>query len=150
MRLKGVTKHYPITRGIVMQKKVGQVHAVDGIDLEVYPGETLGLVGETGCGKSTTARLIMKLLEVTAGQVFFEGEDITGYSRRKMQPFRRQMQMIFQDPYGSLNPRKSVGSIVADPMRIHGTVPKDGATERGPATDGARRAQPRALQPLSA
>jgi oligopeptide/dipeptide ABC transporter ATP-binding protein len=126
VRLKGVTKHYPITRGIVMQKKVGQVHAVDGIDLEVYPGETLGLVGETGCGKSTTARLIMKLLEVTAGQVFFEGEDITGYSRRKMQPFRRQMQMIFQDPYGSLNPRKSVGSIVADPMRIHGTVPKTG------------------------
>jgi oligopeptide/dipeptide ABC transporter ATP-binding protein len=126
VRLRGVTKHYPITRGIVMQKKVGQVHAVDGIDLEVYPGETLGLVGETGCGKSTTARLIMKLLEVTAGQVFFEGEDITGYSRRKMQPFRRQMQMIFQDPYGSLNPRKSVGSIVADPMRIHGTVPKTG------------------------
>ena len=126
VRLKGVTKHYPITRGIVLQKKVGQVHAVDGIDLEVYPGETLGLVGETGCGKSTTARLIMKLLEVTAGQVFFEGEDITGYSRRKMQPFRRQMQMIFQDPYGSLNPRKSVGSIIADPMRIHGTVPKTG------------------------
>jgi oligopeptide/dipeptide ABC transporter ATP-binding protein len=126
MRLKGVTKYYPITRGIVMQKKVGQVHAVDGIDLEVYPGETLGLVGETGCGKSTTARLIMKLLEVTTGRVFFEGEDITGYSRRKMQPFRRQMQMIFQDPYGSLNPRKSVGSIIADPMRIHGTVPKTG------------------------
>ena len=126
VRLKGVTKHYPITRGIVLQKKVGQVHAVDGIDLEVYPGETLGLVGETGCGKSTTARLIMKLLEVTSGQVFFEGEDITGYSRRRMQPFRRQMQMIFQDPYGSLNPRKSVGSIIADPMRIHGTVPKTG------------------------
>jgi ABC-type glutathione transport system ATPase component len=141
MRLKGVTKYYPITRGIVMQKKVGQVHAVDGIDLEVYPGETLGLVGETGCGKSTTARLIMKLLEVTTGRVFFEGEDITGYSRRKMQPFRRQMQMIFQDPYGSLNPRKSVGSIIADPMRIHGTVPKTGQRKEvrtsSPAASGS-------------
>jgi peptide/nickel transport system ATP-binding protein len=126
VRLVGVKKHYPITRGIIFQRKIGQVHAVDGIDLEVYPGETIGLVGETGCGKSTTARLIMKLLEATDGQIFFEGEDITRYSRKRMQPFRREMQMIFQDPYGSLNPRKSVGSIIADPLRIHRLVPKGG------------------------
>ncbi len=126
VRLANVTKHYPITHGIVFQKRIGQVHAVDGIDLEVYPGETLGLVGETGCGKSTTARLITKLIDVTDGQVYFEGEEITRYSRKRMQPFRRQMQIIFQDPYGSLNPRKPVGSIIADPMRIHRTVPKGG------------------------
>ena len=126
VRLVGVTKHYPITRGIIVQKKIGQVHAVDGIDLEVYPGETLGLVGETGCGKSTTARLITKLLDATGGRVIFDGVDITRYSRKQMQPFRRQIQMIFQDPYGSLNPRKSIGSIIADPMRIHNTVPKGG------------------------
>jgi oligopeptide/dipeptide ABC transporter ATP-binding protein len=126
VRLTGVKKHYPITSGVVVQKRVGQVHAVDGIDLEVFPGETVGLVGETGCGKSTTARLITKLIDVTEGRVMFDGVDITKYSRRQMQPFRRQMQMIFQDPYGSLNPRKSVGSIIADPMRIHRTVPKDG------------------------
>ena len=126
VKLVGVKKHYPITRGIIFQKKIGQVHAVDGIDLEVYPGETIGVVGETGCGKSTTARLITKLLDVTEGQIFFEGEDITRYSRKRMQPFRREMQMIFQDPYGSLNPRKSVGSIIADPIRIHRLVPKGG------------------------
>jgi oligopeptide/dipeptide ABC transporter ATP-binding protein len=126
VKLVGVKKHYPITQGLIVQKRVGQVHAVDGVDLEVYPGETVGLVGETGCGKSTTARLITKLIDTTEGQVIFDGIDITKYSRKQMQPFRRQMQMIFQDPYGSLNPRKSIGSIIAEPMRIHGTVPKTG------------------------
>jgi oligopeptide/dipeptide ABC transporter ATP-binding protein len=124
VKLEGVKKHFPITRGIVFQRKVGQVHAVDGIDLEVFPGETIGLVGETGCGKSTTARLITKLLDVTEGTISFEGQDITGLSRRQMQPLRREMQMIFQDPYASLNPRRPIGSIIAEPYLIHGTVPK--------------------------
>src|ERR671923_114452 len=124
VKLVGVKKYFPIKSGIVFQRHVGDVHAVDGIDLEVYPGETLGLVGETGCGKSTTARLITKLLDVTEGKVWFEGQDITGLSRKRMRPLRRDMQMIFQDPYASLNPRKTVGSIIAEPMRIHGTVPR--------------------------
>jgi oligopeptide/dipeptide ABC transporter ATP-binding protein len=124
VKLEGLRKYFPITRGILFQRKVGQVHAVDGVDLEVYPGETLGLVGETGCGKSTTARLITKLLDATEGRIWFEGQDITEFSRRQMQPLRREMQMIFQDPYASLNPRKTIGSIIAEPYLIHGTVPK--------------------------
>jgi len=124
VKLVGVKKHFPVTRGIVFQRKIGQVQAVDGIDLEVYPGETVGLVGETGCGKSTTARLIMRLLDVTEGSIYFDGEDITHRSRRKMLRFRRQMQMVFQDPYASLNPRKTIGSIVGEPLAIHRTVPK--------------------------
>ena len=124
VKLEGVKKYFPITRGIIFQRKVGQVHAVDGIDLEVYPGETIGLVGETGCGKSTAARLITKLLDVTEGAIWFDGQDITQFSRRQMQPLRREMQMIFQDPYASLNPRKTIGSIIAEPYLIHGTVPK--------------------------
>jgi len=124
VKLVGIKKQFPITRGILIQKKVGAVHAVDGVDLEVYPGETIGLVGETGCGKSTTARVIMKLHEATEGQLFFDGQEYTHYSRRKMQPLRREMQMMFQDPYSSLNARKTVGSIIADPFRIHKTVAK--------------------------
>ncbi len=125
VKLVGVKKYFPITSGILIQHKVGNVHAVDGIDLEVYPGETVGLVGETGCGKSTTARLITKLFDVTEGEVYFDGRDITHLGRNEMRPLRREMQMIFQDPYASLNPRKSVGSIIAEPMAIHQTVPRD-------------------------
>ncbi|MGH2736706.1 MAG: ABC transporter ATP-binding protein [Actinomycetota bacterium] len=125
VRLAGVKKYFPITQGIVFQRKVGNVHAVDGIDLEIYPGETLGLVGETGCGKSTTARLLMKLYDVTEGQVFFDGTDISRLRRRQMIPFRRQMQMVFQDPYASLNPRKTIGTIISEPFRIHKTVSDD-------------------------
>jgi oligopeptide transport system ATP-binding protein len=124
LRVIGVKKHFPITQGVLFQKKIGQVHAVDGVDLEVYPGQTVGLVGETGCGKSTLARVIMKAYDPTEGQLIFDGEDYTHYSRRAMRPMRRQMQMIFQDPYASLNPRKTVGAIISDPYRIHGTVPK--------------------------
>src|SRR5438477_5438126 len=126
MKLVAATKHFPITRGVILQKRVGTVHAVDSVDLEVYPGETVGLVGETGSGKSTTARLITKLVEVTDGQVVFYGQDIPNRGRPKMRPLRRDMQMIFQDPYASLNPRKTVGSIIGEPMRIHKTVPRDG------------------------
>jgi oligopeptide/dipeptide ABC transporter ATP-binding protein len=187
LRLVGVKKHFPITRGILIQRRVGQVHAVDGVDLEVAPGETVGLVGETGCGKSTTARLITKLLELTEGTITFDGQDITGPRllrrpgwlipalvvavvalavvllvgaatewggalpvavlivlviatllflafaviellngwwrsgfNRRIRGLRREMQIIFQDPYASLNPRKTVGSIIGEPFRIHG------------------------------
>jgi peptide/nickel transport system ATP-binding protein len=125
IKIVGLKKHFPITRGIVIQKKIGAVHAVDGIDLEVYPGETVGVVGESGCGKSTTARVMMKLFEPTDGQLLFDGEDYTHYSRKQMRPLRRQMQMIFQDPYASLNSRKTVGSIISEPFRIHKIIGKD-------------------------
>jgi oligopeptide/dipeptide ABC transporter ATP-binding protein len=125
IRLRGVKKHFPVTRGIVFQKKVGAVHAVDGVDLDIYPGETVGLVGETGCGKSTTARLIMRLYDLTEGVIEFEGQDISRLKGRALRDVRRNMQMIFQDPYASLNPRKPVGAIIGEPMRIHKTVVKE-------------------------
>jgi oligopeptide/dipeptide ABC transporter ATP-binding protein len=98
---------------------------VDGVDLEVFPGETVGLVGETGCGKSTLARVIMRLYDATEGEISFEGRDITHLKGRDLRELRRNMQMIFQDPFASLNPRKTVGSIIGDPFRLHKTVPKD-------------------------
>jgi oligopeptide/dipeptide ABC transporter ATP-binding protein len=125
LRLTGIKKYFPIKQGIIFQKAVGNVHAVDGVDLEIYPGETLGLVGETGCGKSTLARVVMRLYDATEGQIFFDGQDITGLSGRKLRDIRREVQMIFQDPYASLNARKTVGSIIAEPYLIHNTVPRD-------------------------
>jgi peptide/nickel transport system ATP-binding protein len=125
IKLAGVKKYFPIKSGLIFQRHVGDVHAVDGVDLEIYPGETVGLVGETGCGKSTTARLITKLFDVTEGNIYFDGQDITHLNRSAMRPLRREIQMIFQDPYASLNPRKSVGTIIAEPMAIHRTVAKD-------------------------
>jgi oligopeptide/dipeptide ABC transporter ATP-binding protein len=125
VRLRGVKKYFPITRGIIFQKHVGDVHAVDGVDLDVYPGETLGLVGETGCGKSTLARVIMRLYDPTAGTIEFDGEDISRLKGRALRERRRHMQMIFQDPFASLNPRKTVGPIIGEPYRLHKTVPKN-------------------------
>jgi oligopeptide/dipeptide ABC transporter ATP-binding protein len=120
VRVAGVKKHFPITQGIIFQREVGRVHAVDGVDLEVYPGETLGVVGETGCGKSTLARLICRLLPVTSGTIEFDGQDITNLKGNPLRLLRREIQMIFQDPYSSLNPRKRVGAIIGDPFEIHG------------------------------
>src|ERR687888_2516861 len=125
LRVEGLKKHFPITRGILIQRKIGQVHAVDGVDLEIYPGETVGLVGETGCGKSTLARVVMRLYDATEGTNEFDGRDITHAKRRELRELRRNMQMIFQDPFASLNPRKTVGSIIGDPFRLHKTVPRD-------------------------
>jgi oligopeptide/dipeptide ABC transporter ATP-binding protein len=111
-----LVKHFPVRR-----RKGEVVHAVDGVSLEVRRGETLGIVGESGCGKSTLGRLLVRLHTLTSGTVSFDGKDITTLSRRALRPFRREMQMIFQDPYASLNPRKRVGQIVGDPLRIHRT-----------------------------
>ena len=112
VRLEGVKKHFPITRGIIFQRKVGAVLAVDGVDLEIFPGETLGLVGETGCGKSTLARVVMRLHSLTEGKLWFDGRDVSNIRGRDLRDLRRDMQMVFQDPYASLNPRKTVGSSV--------------------------------------
>src|SRR3954454_16139569 len=125
IRLEGIKKYFPITQGILFQRRIGDVHAVDGVDLEVYPGETVGLVGETGCGKSTLARVIMRLYEPTAGRLWFEGRDVTHLRGGALRELRRDMQMVFQDPYASLNPRKTVGTIIADPFRLHKTVPRN-------------------------
>ncbi|MFP5224310.1 MAG: ABC transporter ATP-binding protein [Actinomycetota bacterium] len=119
VEVRGLTKYFPITRGILFQKAVAQVHAVDGIDLEIRRGETLGLVGETGCGKSTTGRLILRLLEPTAGKILFDGQDISSLNAKGLRPLRRRMQLIFQDPYASLDPRQSVGDIIKEPLEIH-------------------------------
>ncbi|MHB8642143.1 MAG: ABC transporter ATP-binding protein [Gaiellaceae bacterium] len=122
-------KYFPIKKG-VLQREVARVHAVDDVSLRVHEGETLGLVGESGCGKSTFGRTIVRLLEPTEGDVLFEGTSIAKYSARRMRPLRRQMQMVFQDPYASLNPRKRVGTIIGDPMKIHGTASKNERKQR--------------------
>jgi oligopeptide/dipeptide ABC transporter ATP-binding protein len=116
--VEDVKKYFPITRGIIFQKEIASVKAVDGVSFSIKPGETLGIVGESGCGKSTLARCIMKLLEATDGKITFEGRDITGLSRPAMRPIRREMTMIFQDPYASLNPRKRVGFIIGEPLEV--------------------------------
>ncbi|UCC62551.1 MAG: ATP-binding cassette domain-containing protein, partial [Anaerolineae bacterium] len=120
VQVKDLKKHFPITRGIVIQRQVGAVMAVDGISFDVYRGETLGLVGESGCGKSTTGRTILQLYRPTAGEVHFEGTDLVQLKGEDLRRMRRRMQMIFQDPYASLNPRMTVGSIIGEPMDIFG------------------------------
>ncbi|WP_414694594.1 ABC transporter ATP-binding protein [Pedococcus sp.] len=126
LSVSGLTKHFPIRRGL-LQRQVGAVQAVDGLTFDVARGETLSLVGESGCGKTTTGRMLTRLIEPTDGQILFEGRDITHLSTAEMRPLRRDVQMIFQDPYGSLNPRHTVGTIVGAPFRIqkvkteHGT-----------------------------
>jgi oligopeptide transport system ATP-binding protein len=122
LEVTDLVKHFPVKRGILIDREVDQVRAVDGISFSVNRGETLGLVGESGSGKSTACRAVLQLLAPTSGSVRFEGREIAGLGRRQMRPLRREMQMIFQDPYASLNPRKRVGQIVGDPLKLQGVA----------------------------
>ncbi|MEU8732216.1 MULTISPECIES: ABC transporter ATP-binding protein [Streptomyces] len=128
--VSGLTKHFPIKGGFPISRTVGAVRAVDGLDFTVGAGESLGLVGESGCGKSTTGRLITRLLEPTEGKVLYKGQDITHAGRRALAPIRSEIQMIFQDPYASLNPRQTVGKIIAGPMEINNINPAGGRENR--------------------
>ncbi|MFI1562495.1 ABC transporter ATP-binding protein [Streptomyces sp. NPDC020490] len=128
--VEGLTKHFPIKGGFPVRRTVGAVQAVDGIDLTVHVGESFGLVGESGCGKSTTGRLITRLMEPTAGKISYRGQDITHASRKQLAPIRSEIQMIFQDPYSSLNPRQTVGKIISGPMEINGIEPDGGREKR--------------------
>ncbi|MEU5668722.1 ABC transporter ATP-binding protein, partial [Streptomyces longwoodensis] len=128
--VSGLTKHFPIKGGFPIRRTVGAVQAVDGLDFQVSAGESLGLVGESGCGKSTTGRLITRLMEPTAGTIKYQGQDITHAGRKQLAPIRSEIQMIFQDPYASLNPRQTVGKIIAGPMEINDINPAGGREKR--------------------
>ncbi len=122
LKVDHLVKHFPIMKGVFIQKQVGAVHAVDDVSFDVYKGETLGLVGESGCGKSTTGRAILQLYRPTSGSVFYEGKDLVKLKGEELRKTRRRMQMIFQDPYASLNPRMTVGQIITEPMLIHDMI----------------------------
>ncbi|QES43628.1 peptide ABC transporter ATP-binding protein [Streptomyces venezuelae] len=127
LQVRNLVKHFPLTQGILIKKQIGAVKAVDGISFDLYQGETLGIVGESGCGKSTVAKLLMTLERATAGEVFYKGQDITKLSGRALKAVRRNIQMVFQDPYTSLNPRMTVGDIIGEPFEIHPEVAPKGS-----------------------
>jgi oligopeptide transport system ATP-binding protein len=126
---RNIVKHYPILGGVWM-KQTGSVKAVDGVSLTIDEGETVGLVGESGCGKTTFGRVILRLEEPTSGEIFFQGRSILGHSRNEMQALRREMQIIFQDPFSSLNPRKTVGQIIGEPLLVHGVKSRQERDQR--------------------
>ncbi len=130
VKVKDLKMYFPITQGIVIQKHVGDIKAVDGVTFDIYRGETLGLVGESGCGKSTTGRAILQLYTPTAGEVHFEGQDIVKMKGESLRKMRRRMQMIFQDPYASLNPRMTVGNIIAEPLEVHNILKRSERRDR--------------------
>ena len=120
LRVEDLKVHFPVTEGVLMRRRVASVKAVDGVSFELRRGETFGLVGESGCGKSTTALAILRMLEPTAGRIVFDGEDLSRCNQRQLRPIRRRMQMVSQDPFGSLNPRMRVREIVGEPLKVHG------------------------------
>jgi len=120
LRVEDLKVHFPLTRGVMVQRRIGSVKAVDGVSFTLQQGETLGLVGESGCGKSTTALAVLRMLEPTAGRIVFEGHDITHYDAARMRPLRKRMQMVYQDPFSSLNPRMKVRDIIGEPLAVHG------------------------------
>ncbi len=126
LEVKGLRMHFPVTEGIMARRLVGEVKAVDGIDFTVRRGETLGLVGESGCGKTTTGRCILRLERPTAGEILYDGVDVAKMERKELLALRRRIQVIFQDPYSSLNPRMKVGDILNEPMKVHGIEPDAG------------------------
>src|SRR5512139_3004139 len=130
LRVENLVKHFPIKQGIIIQKQIGAVHAVDGISFEVRRGETLGLVGESGCGKSTTGRTVLQLFRPTSGSVHFDGVDLVNLKGEDLRKMRRKVQMIFQDPYASLNPRMTIGEIVGEPLVVHKVATQKEINER--------------------
>ncbi len=130
IEVRDLVKYFPIKRGVIFQRQVGAVKAVDGVSFDVKQGETLGIVGETGCGKSTTARLLCRLMDPTSGSIMFDGREVGAQKGDALKALHRDMQMVFQDPYSSLNPRKSVGSIISDPFVIHGLYTGQGERKR--------------------
>jgi oligopeptide transport system ATP-binding protein len=120
LRVDDLKVHFPVSQGVLFKKQVGTVHAVDGVSFALDRGETLGLVGESGCGKSTTGLAVLRMLDATAGRIEFEGQDITHHDKATMRPLRRRLQMVYQDPYGSLNPRMKVNDIIGEPLVVHG------------------------------
>jgi oligopeptide transport system ATP-binding protein len=130
LRVENLVKHFPIKQGIIIQKQVGAVRAVDGVSFDVYEGETLGLVGESGCGKSTTGRTVLQLFRPTSGSVHFNGADLVALKNEDLRKMRRKMQMIFQDPYASLNPRMTVGEIIGEPLVVHKVAAQKEIDER--------------------
>ncbi|HEX5453363.1 MAG TPA: ABC transporter ATP-binding protein [Stellaceae bacterium] len=124
LQVRGLRMHFPVTEGVVTRRHVGDVKAVDGVDLTIGRGETMGLVGESGCGKTTMGRCILRLEKPTSGEIIYDGQDIAGLDRKALVALRRRIQVIFQDPYSSLNPRMKVGQIIAEPMKVHGVEPE--------------------------
>jgi len=123
LRVDNLKVHFPVMRGVLWKKQVGTVHAVDGVSFTLARGETLGLVGESGCGKSTTGLAVLRMQDITAGRIEFEGQDITHHDKAQMRPLRQRLQMVYQDPYGSLNPRMKVNGIIGEPLVVHGMAP---------------------------
>jgi oligopeptide/dipeptide ABC transporter ATP-binding protein len=143
LEVRGLKKHFPVRKGI-LRRTVGHVYAVDDVSFKIGPGETLGLVGESGCGKTTVGRAVLRLIEPTAGSILLEGRDITTLGKRELRPYRQQMQIIFQDPFSSLNPRMRAGDIVGEPIKLHGNVSRGDRRDQVAALFervGLRRAQ---------